>query len=159
MTIHPDGAAQPARARTAPKPQGLGQAWRRPWRQALLLLLALSGLWGWPLLPAQALAPSAVAAAPSAGASYRCDGDLLHLSYGTGAVDAPDIPNLLAGTAPGAFVLIDWRGLHLQLPRTNNAGAPSYSDGRWWWRAANPQQPELRQRRGVLISYACEPAD
>lgn len=151
MALHPDGAIHPARARTAPPARRGQQVWCRPGRQVLLLLLL-------PLL-LLILTPAAMAAAPSATARYRCDGDLLQLSYGAGAVDAPDIPNLLAGTAPGAFLLIDWRGLHLQLPRTNNAGAPSYSDGRWWWRAANPQQPEFRQRRGALISYACEPAD
>ena len=44
------------------------------------------------------------------------------------------IPNTSAGTLPGDGVLIHWRKLTLQLPRTNNAGAPSYTDGRWWWR-------------------------
>ena len=91
-------------------------------------------------------------------ASYRCEGDPLRVRYEAGAVDAPDIPNLLAGTAPGAFVVIDWRDQHLQLPRTNNSGVPSYSDGRWWWRALDPQRPEFRQRRGTVISYACEAA-
>ena len=109
-------------------------------------------------LPARALEPSPAAPASPATASYRCDGDGLLVRYEAGAVDAPDIPNLLAGTAPGAFVVIDWRDQHLQLPRTNNSGVPSYSDGRWWWRALDPQRPEFRQRRGVVISYACEPA-
>ena len=109
-----------------------------------------------PLGPsASALAPAQTPAAPT---NYRCEGDPLRVRYEAGAVDAPDIPNLLAGTAPGAFVVIDWRSQHLQLPRTNNNGVPSYSDGRWWWRALDPQRPEFRQRRGTVISYACEAA-
>ncbi|MFN6133642.1 MAG: hypothetical protein ACK46L_12215 [Synechococcaceae cyanobacterium] len=124
------------------------------WSLALALALALA-LLGWPSQAAIALeAPSAPRELP-AQASYRCDGDPLRVRYEAGAVDDPAIPNNLAGTLPGAFVLLDWRGLHLQLPRTNNSGVPSYSDGRWWWRPLSADRPEFRQRRGTLISYAC----
>lgn len=120
-------------------------------RLALALVLLVC-----PVQAAIALeAPAAPQALP-ARASYRCDGDPLQAHYEAGAVDDPAIPNSLAGTLPGAFVLLDWRGLHLQLPRTNNSGAPSYSDGRWWWRPLSADRPEFRQRRGALISYACE---
>ena len=137
----------------------------QPLLRALLPLLPLLAFWAWPIQPTSALEPLTPMAnaltppqASAAPASYRCEGDLLRVSYEAGAVDAPDIPNLLAGTAPGAFVVIDWRDQHLQLPRTNNSGVPSYSDGRWWWRALDPQRPEFRQRRGTVISYACEAA-
>lgn len=92
----------------------------------LLLCLALAG-------PAMAAAAEAV--------PYRCDGDLLLATSDNGAVDAPGIPNSTAGTVPGATVLLEWRDLRLQLPRTNNAGPPSYTDGLWWWSLENPQQP------------------
>ncbi len=48
---------------------------------------------------------------------------------------APRLPNLLAftmrllgwptlaDTRPGAVLVLDWRGQHLQRPRTNNSGA------------------------------------
>ena len=52
---------------------------------------------------------------------------------GSGAVDAPGIPN--------------------------SAGSPSYSDGRWWWQAADPSHPAFAQRtggRGDLERYTCE---
>jgi hypothetical protein len=113
-------------------------------------------LFGGPVGPAFALEPPAAPQALPAEASYRCDGDPLRVRYEAGAVDDPAIPNNLAGTLPGAFVLLDWRGLHLQLPRTNNSGVPSYSDGRWWWRPLSADRPEFRQRRSTLISYACE---
>jgi hypothetical protein len=113
-------------------------------------------LFSGPVGPAFALEPPATAQALPAEASYRCDGDPLRVRYEAGAVDDPTIPNNLAGTLPGAFVLLDWRGLHLQLPRTNNSGVPSYSDGRWWWRPLSADRPEFRQRRGTVISYACK---
>ena len=90
---------------------------------------------------------------------WLCDGDPLSLTPIAGAVDfnglASTIPNVESGTVPGDGVVIEWRGQRLQLPRTNNAGAPSYTDGRWWWRAADPAHPEWKQRRGGIISYAC----
>jgi hypothetical protein len=122
---------------------------------ALALLLAIA-LFGLSIRPARALEPPSAPQALPAQASYRCDGEPLRVRYEAGAVDDPDIPNNLAGTLPGAFVLLDWRGLHLQLPRTNNSGVPSYSDGRWWWRPLNADQPEFRQRRSAVISYACQ---
>jgi hypothetical protein len=109
----------------------------------LVLLLAVA--------PAAAMVPAA-----SFPAAYRCDGDLLEAHYDNGAVDAPAIANSSAGTVPGAIVLLEWRGLRLQLPRTNNAGAPSYTDGRWWWSLEDPAHPDLRERRGGIRRYACD---
>ncbi len=86
---------------------------------------------------------------------YLCEGEPLLAAVHGGAVDAAEIPNTLGDTMPGAFVVLQWRGVSLQLPRTNNAGAPSYSDGRWWWRVVDPDQPEFRQRRGTVESYRC----
>jgi hypothetical protein len=116
---------------------------------AMVAVLALVLL---PLL--QAPAP-ALAASPEA---YRCDGDPLLALADNGAVDATGIPNTAAGTVPGAFVVLQWRGVTLQLPRTNNAGAPSYTDGKWWWSLENPAAPRFQLRQGGVISYACERA-
>ncbi|MCP9929674.1 NAD(P)-binding protein [Cyanobium sp. AMD-g] len=107
----------------------------------LLLCLALAG-------PAMAAAAEAV--------PYRCDGDLLLATSDNGAVDAPGIPNSTAGTVPGATVLLEWRDLRLQLPRTNNAGPPSYTDGLWWWSLENPQQPRFLHRRGAIEQFSCQ---
>ena len=93
-------------------------------------------------------------------ADWCCDGDLLSVEVVAGAVDPTGlpggIPNTSAGTLPGDGVLIHWRELTLQLPRTNNAGAPSYTDGRWWWREENLDQPEFLERRGSIVSHRCE---
>ena len=109
-----------------------------------LILVLLVGLWPGPV-----------------AADWSCDGDRLSVEPLAGAVDPTGlpggIPNTSAGTLPGDGVLIRWRGLNLQLPRTNNAGAPSYTDGRWWWRVEDPLHPEFRQRRGSIVSYACQP--
>ena len=90
---------------------------------------------------------------------YLCGGDPLVATVHNGAVDAADIPNSAGGTVPGAFIVLQWRGVTLQLPRTNNAGSPSYTDGRWWWQAEDPQRPVFAQRsgwNGSLEPYSCE---
>lgn len=123
----------------------------RPWM--LACLVAAAGL----MLPLVVPAPAwAAGQAPLQVDRYLCEGDPLEAQVFAGAVDAPGIPNTSAGTPPGAYVVLAWRGVSLQLPRTNNAGAPSYTDGRWWWRAADPDQPEFQQRRGAVETYSCE---
>ena len=116
---------------------------------ALVLAVAL------PLFPA----PPAWAAAAAADAQrYVCAGDPLQASVYRGAVDAPAIPNSNGGTVPGGFIVLEWRGVRLQLPRTNNAGVPSYTDGRWWWQAADPAQPTFAEQRGGFTAIPCERA-
>ena len=92
--------------------------------------------------------------------SYVCDGDALIATIDRGAVDAIGIPNSVDGTVPGSFVVLEWRDLHLQLPRTNNAGAPSFSDGKWWWDLNDPDHPgfKLRQGAGQAQVIACSAA-
>ena len=102
---------------------------------------------------------SLVAPQPS-WADWVCDGDRLSVEITRGAVDATglqqDIPNSLEGTLPGDGVLVRWGDLVLQLPRTNNAGLPSYTDGRWWWRVEDASAPEFFERRGTVIRHECE---
>jgi hypothetical protein len=98
----------------------------------------------------------ALAEAESGAQHYLCDGEPLLAEIHNGAVDAIDIPNSTAGTVPGAFVVLQWRGISLQLPRSNNAGQPSYTDGRWWWSSPAPDQIEFEQLRGTVHSYCCQ---
>jgi hypothetical protein len=88
---------------------------------------------------------------------YVCEGAPLQVAVYAGAVDAQGIPNTVAGTVPGAYVLLQWQDLSLQLPRTNNAGSPSYTDGRWWWSPVDQERPEFKQRRASVTSYSCLP--
>ncbi len=111
---------------------------------ALLLLVCLGLGFG---LPGPALA--------AAGLAYVCDGDPLVATADNGPVDAPGIPNTAEGTVPGATVVLEWRGLQLQLPRTNNAGPPSYTDGLWWWSLEDPQHPRFLRRRAAVESFSC----
>jgi hypothetical protein len=101
-------------------------------------------------------APWSAPVRAASGIAYLCEGDPLLAIADNGAVDASDIPNTAAGTVPGATVVLEWRGLHLQLPRTNNAGAPSYSDGLWWWSLEDPDQPRFLRRRGPVESFMCQ---
>jgi len=141
--------------------RGLGREWAQKWGRALQPILTVALLLCC-LAAAPALAqaaesgPSATAAPTNAPAvRYRCGGDPLLARTENGAVDAVAIPNTSAGTLPGAFVVLEWRGISLQLPRTNNAGAPSYTDGRWWWSLENPDQPRFRLRRGTIEEFPC----
>ena len=125
------------------------------------LLLPLVGLLAAPA-PAAADTPAKTAAPATANSPspqrYLCAGEPLLAEVHIGAVDAPGIPNSASGTVPGAFIVLQWRGVSLQLPRTNNAGTPSYSDGRWWWQASDADHPEFAQRRGDWEHYSCERA-
>ena len=98
----------------------------------------------------------ASAEGPPSGEQFVCDGDPLVALANNGAVDATGIPNQSAGTVPGAFIVLRWRGVTLQLPRTNNAGVPSYSDGRWRWSAEDLNHPTFQQRRSDVEQYVCE---
>jgi len=92
---------------------------------------------------------------------YRCDGDPLAADLVRGAVDDPAIPDPSSGPVPvGGFVVLHWRDLNLQLPRTNNAGAASFTDGRWWWSLETPDHPRfrLRRSRGDVQDFSCDPA-
>ena len=100
-------------------------------------------------------APAAWGASAAVTQRYLCDGDALVATLHNGAVDASEIPNSEGGTVPGAFIVLQWRGVNLQLPRTNNAGIPSYTDGRWWWQAVDPDRPDFREHRGSFKTYAC----
>ena len=103
-------------------------------------------------------AGSATAAGPSVlwVERYQCDGDPLLIGENPGAVDAPGIPNSNGDTLPGSLIILEWRGARLQLPRTNNAGVPSYSDGRWWWQAQDPDHPDFAERRANWQTFSCE---
>ena len=101
-------------------------------------------------------APTALASSDGSQ-HYLCDGEPLEAIAFTGPVDSADIPNSSGGTLPGAFLVLRWRNGTLQLPRTNNAGVPSYTDGRWWWQALDPDHPEFAQLRGDVQQYRCEP--
>ena len=88
---------------------------------------------------------------------YRCDDSPLAATLHTGAVDLPTAPNTVDGLAPGSFVVLNWQEQQLQLPRTNNAGAPSFTDGKWWWSLEDPEQPSFRLRLGVgqVQDFSC----
>jgi hypothetical protein len=110
------------------------------------------------LLPVLLIADPAHADRTAPSGTYRCDGEFLVATLHPGAVDDPSIPNASNGTLPGAFVQLRWRDVNLQLPRTNNAGAPSFTDGKWWWSLEDVEHPRFRLRRGLgdVQDFACE---
>lgn len=133
--------------------------WLRLPLRALVYLGLLAVLW----IASPALAaPAPLASAEPESESFRCDGLPLTATLHGGAVDDPTIPNRSGGTLPGAFVQLQWQQagdpISLQLPRTNNAGAPSFTDGKWWWSLEDPAHPRFRLRRGggAIEDFACE---
>jgi len=125
--------------------------WHRRIANAVLLLC------GWVLVALSAAAP-ALADSSEPPQAYRCDGEALIATVHRGAVDDPTIPNRSGTTSPGAFVVLQWQQQTLQLPRTNNAGPPSFTDGKWWWSLVDPDHPDLRLRRsqGDVLQFSCE---
>jgi hypothetical protein len=92
---------------------------------------------------------------------YLCDGEPLTALLVKGPMDEPAIPDPSSGPVPiGGNVVLAWRGLSLQLPRTNNAGPASFSDGKWWWSLEDPVHPRFRLRRplGDIQDFTCERA-
>jgi hypothetical protein len=93
--------------------------------------------------------------------AYLCDGEPLSALLVKGPMDEPAIPDPSSGPVPiGGNVVLAWRGLSLQLPRTNNAGPASFSDGKWWWSLEDPAHPRFRLRRplGDIQDFTCERA-
>ncbi len=136
-----------------------GHWWRE--QAGCLALLACLGLLLGVAVPVQA---ASIPVDAPASVVFRCDGVPLTATLHGGAVDDPTIPNRSGGTLPGAFVQLQWQrdgeSIALQLPRTNNAGAPSFTDGKWWWSLEDPAHPRFRLRRGGggIEDFACEPA-
>lgn len=134
---------------------------RNHWPQRLLalaaaLLLLLSAPSTASALSEPAAAESAPAVSAPAVGRYLCSGDPLVAERYQGAVDTP-VPNTQAGTVPGSFLVLRWRERTLQLPRTNIAGAPSYTDGLWWWSEEDPEHPRFLRGRGQVEEFACTP--
>lgn len=93
---------------------------------------------------------------------YRCDDEPLTAQLFSGAVDDPSLPDPSSGPVPiGGFVVLRWRDLSLQLPRTNNAGPASFTDGKWWWSLEDQDHPRFRLRQGLgqVQDFACRAAD
>jgi len=104
-------------------------------------------------------AGSALADTSPSPVAYSCDAERLTALLVSGAVDDPTIPDPSSGPLPvGGFVVLQWRDLSLQLPRTNNAGPASFTDGKWWWSLEDPAHPRfrLRQGQGDIHDFACE---
>ena len=118
----------------------------------MLLVLLLAVLLG--------AVPPVAADTTLAVQTYRCDGTPLRATVHAGAVDDPTAPNRSGLTLPGSFVVLEGPDLSLQLPRTNNAGAPSFTDGQWWWSLEDPEHPtfQLRRARGDILNMVCLPA-
>ncbi|MEB3305705.1 MAG: hypothetical protein VKL58_05765 [Cyanobacteriota bacterium] len=116
--------------------------------------------WLWGLLLCFNPLPARADAGPTPVA-YLCDGEPLTAFLVKGPMDEPAIPDPSSGPVPiGGNVVLAWHGISLQLPRTNNAGPASFSDGKWWWSLEDPVHPRFRLRRplGDIQDFSCERA-
>ena len=94
--------------------------------------------------------------------SYRCDGEPLTALLMPGAMDEATLPDPSTAPVPiGGYVVLKWHDLSLQLPRTNNAGPASFTDGGWWWSLEDQDHPRFRLRRGLgnIQDFACDRLD
>jgi hypothetical protein len=77
-------------------------------------------------------------------------------------MDEATLPDPSTAPVPiGGYVVLQGRDLSLQLPRTNNAGPASFTDGRWWWSLEDQDHPRFRVRQGLgnVQDFACDRLD
>ena len=124
------------------------------------------GAIGWLLSCLTLLAPCPMPAAWALNTppvqTYRCDGEPLTAQLMRGAMDETTLPDPSTASVPiGGYVVLQWHDLSLQLPRTNNAGPASFTDGRWWWSLENQDHPRFRLRSGLgdIQDFACDRLD
>ena len=130
-----------------------------PWTQGSYLALAIGWLLSLVILLDPFSVPAAWALNTPTAQSYRCDGEPLTALLVRGAMDEPSIPDPSTAPVPiGGYVVLQWQDLSLQLPRTNNAGPASFSDGKWWWSLEDQDHPRFRLRGGLgdIQDFACE---
>ena len=140
----------------------ISTAWRNLARPAGLIAAGLVGAALVVVLALVGLVPVGLALADSGPkpVAYLCDGEPLEALLVKGGMDDPTIPDPSTAPVPvGGFVVLQWRGLSLQLPRTNNAGPASFTDGKWWWSLEDPAHPRFRLRRGRgdVQDFRCGP--
>lgn len=130
-----------------------------PWTWDSYVVAAFGWLLSWAILLAP-LSQSAAWALDSPTAQiYRCDGEPLTALLERGAMDEVTIPDPSSALVPiGGYVVLQWQGLSLQLPRTNNAGPASFTDGKWWWSLEDQDHPRFRLRGGLgaIQDFACD---
>ncbi len=89
--------------------------------------------------------------------SFECDGKSLEATiYNNQNGDFAIVnPNELIDA--GGFVVLNWNGKELMLPRSFNANEASFTDGKWWWGYAEPNPPLLRHResKGEIKDFSC----
>jgi len=146
----------------------ISTAWRNLVRPAGLIAAGLIGAALVVVLALVVLAPvgldpvgPALADSGPKPVAYLCDGEPLEALLVKGGMDDPTIPDPSTAPVPvGGFVVLQWRGLSLQLPRTNNAGPASFTDGKWWWSLEDPAHPRFRLRRGRgdVQDFRCGPS-
>ena len=94
--------------------------------------------------------------------TYRCDGEPLKAQLFRGAMDEATLADPSTAPVPiGGYVVLQWHDLSLQLPRTNNAGPASFTDGRWWWSLEDQDHPRFRVRQGLgdIQDFDCDRLD
>jgi len=131
----------------------------RPGIRGPFWLAALGWLLSCSILLAPFRLPAAWALNTPPAQAYRCDGEPLTAQLMRGAMDEATLPDPSSAPVPiGGYVVLQWRDLSLQLPRTNNAGPASFTDGRWWWSLEDQDHPRFRLRQGVggVQDFVCD---
>tara|TARA_Y100001968_G_C19352374_1_gene715338 strand:- start:707 stop:1075 length:369 start_codon:yes stop_codon:yes gene_type:complete len=64
---------------------------------------------------------------------FNCDGDILTAVIRNNLNGNFELTNDLESIDKGAFVVLDWRNLHLMLPVSFKVGEISFTDKKWLW--------------------------
>tara|TARA_B100000214_G_scaffold374957_1_gene359378 strand:- start:1977 stop:2348 length:372 start_codon:yes stop_codon:yes gene_type:complete len=74
---------------------------------------------------------------------FNCDGDLLNAVIRNNLNGDFELTNDLENIDKGAFIVLDWRDIHLMLPVSFKVGSISFTDKKWLW-SYQEDKDELR---------------
>ncbi len=111
-------------------------------------------------LPCLLLLVGLLIARPSAAWSslpqhYSCGGDPLLARVETRFDLFGELDPLPASGPPDSLVVLQWRNLTLQLPRSQDPGPASYTNGTWTWDGTDSRHPRLSLLREERQDFPC----
>ena len=95
--------------------------------------------------------------------TFDCDGQMLNAMIRNNLNGDFSLVTDLEKVDQGAFVVLDWKGISLMLPKSFQKGEISFTDGKWLWsyqdnaRGLHEQNPRFAQRtpKGEIVEHQC----
>ena len=95
--------------------------------------------------------------------NFNCDGDVLVATIRNNLNGDFSLVTDIEKVDPGAFVVLDWKGISLMLPFSFQKGAISFTDRKWLWsyqdnaQGLHEESPRFAHllSNGKIIEYKC----